>query len=121
VLAGRPDLGKKLTLDIGSRSNGLVQTEFRAALQGHSRYISTFAFSANGRTLVTVCCDETARLWDVESGQCKATLSGSVGTLAMSTDLLAERRLVLLPIAWHRYSFPGPREKGNEWSRFRVH
>ncbi len=43
-------------------------------LKGHSRGVSSVALSADGTILATGSGDMTARLWDIASGQCTATL-----------------------------------------------
>ena len=48
-------------------------------LKGHSRFLTSVAISADCRTVVTGSEDKTAKLWDVASGQCTATLAGHSG------------------------------------------
>jgi WD40 repeat protein len=64
--------GKKL--NSGARAMSYSKPVFRAVLQGHSHYVTTRTFSPDGRRLATVSWDEPAQLWDVKSGQRKATL-----------------------------------------------
>ena len=45
----------------------------RAALE-HNECVGKLAFSPDGETLATASRDKKARLWDVESGQHRATL-----------------------------------------------
>ena len=42
--------------------------------QGHTREVTSVAFTPDGKTLATGSYDKTARLWDVASGQTTATL-----------------------------------------------
>ena len=45
-------------------------------LEGHSEWVSSVAFSADGALLATGSSDKTARLWRVEDGRCVRTLEG---------------------------------------------
>ena len=38
--------------------------------------VNSVAFSADGTVISSGCKDRTVRLWDVETGSCKCTLSG---------------------------------------------
>jgi WD40 repeat protein len=38
-------------------------------LQGHSNWVVSLAFPADGKRLISGAGDSTARIWDVESGQ----------------------------------------------------
>ena len=50
-----------------------------ALLEGHTEGITSVLFSPDGLTLASGSYDETIRLWDVSSGQPKATLKGIGG------------------------------------------
>jgi hypothetical protein len=50
-----------------------------ATLQGHTRSLTSVAFSADGLTLASGSDDQTVRLWDVRTGQTMATLRGHTG------------------------------------------
>ena len=59
------------------------------ALVGHTGYVTSVAYSPNGKHVVSGSYDKTARVWDADTGQCVSTLSGhteSVYSVAYSPD-----------------------------------
>jgi WD40 repeat protein len=64
----------------------------RAILRGHTAWVPALAFSPDGHTLATESTDETARLWDTQSGKLEATLpqqrDQANGSSSFSTDTM---------------------------------
>jgi len=59
------------------------------SLKGHKGWVSSVAFSADGRMLASAAYDETVLLWDVQTGQMIRELKGhkgSVSSVAFSAD-----------------------------------
>jgi WD40 repeat protein len=67
--------GKRAVLLSAGRSEPL------ALLDGHTSQLNDAAFTPDGRRLVTVSHDATARVWDAATGRALKTFSWSVGKL----------------------------------------
>lgn len=60
-----------------------------ATLKGHSKGISSVAFSPDGKCIVSGSSDATVRVWDAETGEALRTLTGhsrDVSSVAFSPD-----------------------------------
>ena len=57
-----------------------------ALFAGHTRDVTSIAFSPDGKTLVSASYDDTVRLWDVHTGKHKATISANATHIAFSPD-----------------------------------
>ncbi len=70
---------------ISLRTNQIVQI-----LRGHKSNINTLAFSPNGKLLASASNDQTARIWDLRDGECRAILKGhtheNVNSIVFSAD-----------------------------------
>jgi WD40 repeat protein len=54
----------------------------RTVISGHLGYVSSAAYSPDGKRIVTASEDKTARLWDAETGKAIAVLAGHDGSVA---------------------------------------
>jgi WD40 repeat protein/DNA-directed RNA polymerase subunit RPC12/RpoP len=48
-------------------------------LKGHENWVNTLAISPDGTWVASASDDETVKLWDLETGECRATLAGHTG------------------------------------------
>src|SRR5262245_34280500 len=58
-------------------------------LKEHTRWVTSVAFNADGARLASGSLDSTVKLWDVKTGQLKATFLGhkrDVTSVAFNTD-----------------------------------
>jgi WD40 repeat protein len=63
--------------------------EEQAALKGHDDWVSSVAFSPDGKRVVSGSRDQTIRIWDAETGEEQAALKGHdrwVNSVAFSPD-----------------------------------
>jgi TIR domain/WD domain, G-beta repeat len=73
----------------GKLAGGAFSTRLHRQLNGHSKPVDSAAFSGDGKRVVTASRDNTARIWDAESGNEIVVLKGhtdSVRTAAFSAD-----------------------------------
>ena len=55
-------------------------------LKGHTAWVDFAIFSPDGKKIATASRDDTARIWDVESGKELLTLPGAMDFIALSPD-----------------------------------
>jgi WD40 repeat protein len=65
----------------GKLAGAALSTYWLRVLRGHTGPVSTVAFSRDGKRVVTASGDNTARLWDAESGKEIAVLKGHTSLL----------------------------------------
>jgi len=73
----------------GKLAGGAQSTRLYRLLNGHSERVVSAAFNGDGKRVVTASYDNTARIWDSESGKEVAVLKGhtdSVSSAAFSAD-----------------------------------
>jgi WD40 repeat protein len=73
----------------GKLAGGAQSTRLYRLLKGHSALVRYAVFSPDGKRVVTASADNTARLWDVDSGKEIASLKGharGLSSVAFSPD-----------------------------------
>lgn len=79
----------------GKLAGGPVMTRLRTTLRGHTGAVIRSAFSPDGKRVVTASSDQTARLWDAETGKEIAVLKAHEGAaLAAASWRRDGRRIV---------------------------
>lgn len=90
VLSQPTDSGKAITslafspdsklLAVGDYGNQAIvidlSGELKGVMVGHTENLSSVEFSPDGKNLLTASFDGTAKIWNVESGECLKTLGG---------------------------------------------
>jgi WD40 repeat protein len=89
-------------------------------LEGHGSYIESIDISADGQRIVSAGADEqTARVWDLQTGACLAVLSGHDGRVC-SVSVSADGR-VAASGSWDRTIRVWDLESGEEVARLQGH
>ncbi len=89
------DLALKLVPELGSPMVGaMLENRTVAVLKGHAGQVTAAAFSPDGRRIVTGSLDNTARVWDAESGAGIACLNGHAGKVVAAAFSPDGRQIV---------------------------
>src|SRR5262245_9556035 len=78
----------------GKLAGGAQSTRLYRLLNGHSERVVSAAFNGDGKRVVTASYDNTARIWDSESGKEVAVLKGYAGGVTSAAFSGDGRRVV---------------------------
>ena len=78
----------------GKLAGGAQSTQLHRLLKGHTGPVNSAAFSPDGRRVVTASFDNSARLWDAESGKEIALLKGHTSLVHKAAFSPDGRRVV---------------------------
>jgi WD40 repeat protein len=78
----------------GKLAGAAQSTRLYRPLKGHTRTVTSAAFSPDGKRVVTASGDDTARLWDAESGKEIAVLKGHTGPVSSAAFRPDGKRVV---------------------------
>ena len=98
---------------------GLAAYPYRVALRGHEDWVTSAQFSADGKTVLTASWDNTARLWDVASGQELRALRGHEDQV-LRAQFSADGRTVLTA-SWDKTARLWDVASGKELRALRGH
>jgi hypothetical protein len=82
----------------GKLAGGALSTRLSRLLKVHTGAVRSAAFSPDGKRVVTVSDDNTARIWDAERGSEIASLKGHTGTVLSAAFSPDGKRVVTASI-----------------------
>jgi hypothetical protein len=103
----------------GKLAGGALSTRLYRTLKGHSGPVLGASFSGDGRRVVTASKDNTARIWDAESGKEMAVLRGHTGDVRSAAFSGDGRRVVTA--SWDNTARIWDAESGKEIAVLKGH
>jgi WD40 repeat protein len=88
-VAGADDSNEKVGVEGPAPTNVLTTSGALRRFKGHTRYVWSVAYSADGRHALSGAADSTVRLWDIGTGKelhCFERHTGGVTGVAISSD-----------------------------------
>jgi hypothetical protein len=90
----------------------------RAVLEGHTKWVESFAFSPDGQTVVTNSGDHPVRMWNVATGDQTGKFRAddhNIASSANSPDGTLSHRLLLRKSGLERHPRAAGRAKHDDW------